>query len=106
MKQLGKLVIGLGLVAAVAAPALAGRTPRECVRLTQQIARYQRDAGWARERGNAGWESASLDQIERLARRRAKRCPAYREQESLILKFAALAAKASKLAARYYLMGI
>ena len=46
------------------------------------------------------------DVIERLATRRAKRCPEYREQESLILKFAALAAKASKLAARYYLMGI
>ncbi len=104
-----KIFVNAILVATlVAGPALAAPKPvgRECVRLTKQIARYQRDAGWARDRENPRWEKASLDQIERLAMRRSKRCPEFEEQESVILKLAELAVKLGALAARYYLMGL
>ncbi|MBW2240892.1 MAG: hypothetical protein JRH01_02815 [Deltaproteobacteria bacterium] len=104
-----KTLIQAILIAILAAgPVLAAPKPvgRECVKLTQQISRYQRDAGWARDRENVLWETASLNQIERLATRRAKRCPEFHEQESLIGRLAALALKAGELAARYYLMGL
>ncbi|MCP3986847.1 MAG: hypothetical protein GY723_20870 [bacterium] len=103
------MLIQVILVAILAAgPALAAPQPvgRECVKLTQQIGRYQRDAGWARERENRLWEKASLDQIERLATRRAKRCPEFHQQESMIGRLAALAVKVGELAARYYLLGL
>lgn len=90
-----------------AAPAVAQqRPPRECHRLTQQIARYQRDAGWAEQRENPLWEQASLNQVERLARRRVKRCPQYAEQESILVKIGELVLIAGRLAARYFLMGL
>ncbi len=104
-----KTLVRAILIAMLAAgPALAAPKPvgRECVKLTQQISRYQRDAGWARERENALWEKASLDQIERLAIRRAKRCPEFREQESTIARLADLAVKLGSLAARYFLLGL
>lgn len=101
-----KFVLAVLIASCVAGPAWANRQPRECVKLTNQITRYQRDAGWARERGNPMWEEASLNQIERLAIRRAKRCPDYSQQESLIAELAALAIEVGKLAARYYLMGL
>ena len=84
----------------------AQQQTRECNRLTQQIERYQRDAGWARERNNELWERASLDQVERLAIRRVKRCPAYAEQESILAEIAELVVVAGRLAARYFLMGL
>ncbi len=101
-----KFLLAILVVCCVAGPAWANPQPRECVKLTNQIERYQRDAGWARERGNPLWEEASLNQIERLALRRAKRCPQYTEQENLLAEFAALAIEVGKLAARYYLMGL
>ena len=102
-----KLVLVALVVWCAAAPAVAQQRPtRECNRLTQQIARYQRDAGWAEERENPLWEQASLNQIERLARRRVKRCPQYAEQESVLVKIAELIVIAGRLAARYFLMGL
>ena len=104
-----KTLIQAILIAMLAAgPALAAPKPvgRECVKLTNQIGRYQRDAGWARERENVLWERASLNQIEKLASRRAKRWPEFHEQESMIGRLAALALKAGELAARYYLLGL
>ena len=105
MKTLVQLVLVATLVAG---PALAAPKPvgRECVRLTNQIVRYQRDAGWARDRGNPLWEKASLDQIERLATRRSRRCPEFHEQESVIMRLAELALKVGEIAARYYLLGL
>ena len=102
-----KLVLVALVVWWAAAPAVAQQRPtRECNRLTQQIARYQRDAGWAEERENPLWEQASLNQVERLARRRVKRCPQYAEQESVLVKIGELIVIAGRLAARYFLMGL
>ena len=101
-----KLVLSFLIIGVLAGPAWAQPQPRECVRLTNQITHYQRDAGWARDRANLMWEKASLDQIERLATRRSRRCPEYQEQESFIAELAALALKAGELAARYYLLGL
>ena len=102
-----KLVLVALVFGCAAAPAWGQqRQTRECHQLTQQITRYQRDAGWAEERGNALWQQASLDQVERLATRRAKRCPQYAEQENVLAQIAALIAVAGKLAARYFLMGL
>jgi len=101
-----KLVLAIMMVGVMAAPVWAQPQPRECVKLTNQITRYQRDAGWARDRANLMWEKASLDQVERLATRRAKKCPEYREQESMIAELAALAMELGELAARYYLLGL
>lgn len=101
-----KLVLAILMLGCVAMPAFAQPQPRECTRLTQQITRYQRDAGWARERENPLWEQASLNQIERLALRRAKRCPRYVDQNDTLAQFATLALKVGRLAARYFLMGL
>ena len=51
-------------------------------------------------------EQASLNQIERLGLRRAKRCPRYEQQNETLAKFAALALQVGRLAARYFLMGL
>jgi hypothetical protein len=72
----------------------------ECVRLTMQMQRYARDAGWAADRGNDLWEQASVDQWARLAARRKRLCPSLypnplKEYADLLGKAAQLAAKAA-----------
>lgn len=72
------LVVPLGL--ALAAPAVA-RVPHraECHKLTQQMARYERDLGWALERDNELWADANVRQIAHLEARRDRLCPHLRE---------------------------
>ncbi len=95
------LVIGLW-----AGPALAQKPHRrECVKLTQQIARYERDAGWARERGNDLWERANRNQIDNLSSRRERLCPEYRSPD-YAAEFAALADIAARVALRWFLFGL
>ena len=96
-------VIGVCLLAA---PALAQQKPyrAECVKLTQQIARYERDAGWARDRGNDLWEQSNLNQVQRLSERRAKLCPEFREP-NYAAEFAEVLGTAARVAARYFLTG-
>ena len=64
MRFLAISVIGVCLLAA---PALAQQKPyrAECVKLTQQIARYERDAGWARDRGNDSCHQHQAKYIQR-----------------------------------------
>lgn len=90
----------------LAAPALA-RPRGECVRLTKQMARYERDAGWARDRGDQRWEQASLDQRDRLEARRNKLCPEMAGPNPIyeLYKFGQFLGKAARLAASYFTSG-
>jgi hypothetical protein len=67
----------------------------ECLRLTKQIARYERDAGWAEDRGNQLWELASKERVYRLAAERQQLCPSKRgpTAEELLAKAAVVAAR-------------
>jgi hypothetical protein len=76
----------------------------ECRKLTKQIARYDRDAGWAKERGNELWEYSSRERLYRLAAEREKLCPSVKgpTTEELLADAALMAAK---LAAAAYTQG-
>jgi hypothetical protein len=104
--------LGLGLVITlIAGPLLAANTAYrgECKRMTRQIARYERDAKWADQRGNALWEDASKDRAKQLAARRADLCPQYRKPNPIAQaasKAADLVAAAAKAAAPYFIPGL
>jgi hypothetical protein len=95
------------VAACAAAPALAASEAHrgECKRLTRQIARYERDATMADQRGNALWEDASRDRVARLSTRRANLCPSYRRANPLA-QFANFVASAAKAAAPYFIPGL
>ena len=96
------LVVGLW-----AGPAMAQQKPhrRECIKLTQQIARYERDAGWAQDRGDDLWEQSNLNQVNRLSSRRERLCPEYRSPD-YAAQFAAFVDVAARVAVRYFLAGL
>ena len=100
-------IIAMLVVGLWAGPALAQQKPhrRECVKLTQQIARYERDAGWARERGNDLWEQANLSQVDNLSTRRAHLCPEYRPPD-YSAEFLAFVDVAARVATRWFLSGL
>lgn len=97
-------VLAIGLCAG---PALAQQKPhrRECIKLTQQIARYERDAGWARERDDVLWERSNLTQVDRLSTRRARLCPEFRGPD-YAAEFAAFVDVAARVATRWFLSGL
>lgn len=106
--RFARAALGLGLaVAIVAAPALAANTPHrgDCRKLTRQIARYERDAKWADQRGNPLWEAASKDRAKQLTARRNGLCPQYKKPNPLV-KAADLIAAAAKAAAPYFIPGL
>ena len=102
MRSLAAVI--LAGVVLLSAPVGAQQKPhrRECIKLTQQIARYERDARWANERGNELWEDKSLAQMTHLADRRARLCPEFR-QRNPFRQLADVVAKAAELALKYYL---
>jgi hypothetical protein len=76
------LAIVLACAFFVAAPASAQynqapREPRECTRLTKQIARYNGDLKRASESGRELWEQSLQVQVLKLEQRRVARCPQY-----------------------------
>ena len=78
----------------------------ECRKLTNQIARYERDVEWAKERDNELWENATLAHIERLTDRRDRLCPELSEDMALFEFGKALGNflnKAASAAARYFM---
>ena len=77
----------------------------ECAKLSQQIARYERDAGWAHERGNALWERSNREQASRLSARRAGLCPEFRASDPAA-DFAAFLGTAARVATRWFLPGL
>ena len=101
------LAILLASVFLLSLPAAAQNLPYrgECRKLTKQIARYERDAEWARERDNELWEQANLDQIARMTARRNSLCPDYAPDDRTAEQIAAFLAAAAKLAIKYFTFG-
>jgi hypothetical protein len=101
------LAIAVLLAAFSAPPAFAQAQPhrRECVKLTNQIERYAGDVQRARERGNELWERATIEQIERLAERRARLCPEYAQDDQTMKQLVALLRTAGRMAVRYFTFG-
>jgi len=104
MRTLWICALALALLAAPAFGQAAKRPRRECVKLSQQIARYADDVERARQRDNELWEKATLDHIDRLAARRGELCPEY-AQDDTMKRVAELLGAAAKLAAKYFTMG-
>ena len=100
-------IIGVVLAIVLSTPAVAQQKPHraQCVKLTQQIARYERDAGWAGERGNDLWEQSSLNQAERLSTRRARLCPEFADP-NYAAQFMAVLDVAARTATRWFLSGL
>jgi hypothetical protein len=72
----------------------------QCIRLTKQIARYERDADWAEQRENELWELSSRERVYRLAAERQRLCPSKKgpTTEELLAKAAVVAARLAALA--------
>jgi hypothetical protein len=106
VRSLRPLGVALAIVL-IAAPILAANPPHrgECKRLTRQMARYDRDAGWAREQGNELWEDASRERVKQLAARRAELCPQYRRRNPFA-QLGNLIANAARVAAPYLIPGL
>ena len=102
--RIGSMVLVFALIAG---PALAANQPNrgECKRMTRQIARYERDAEWADQRGNALWEDASEERVKDLKARRESRCQQYKKKNPFVA-FADLVARAAKTAAPYVIPGL
>lgn len=101
--------LGVGLVLAIvmiAEPLLAANTRNrgDCRRMTRQMARYDRDAKWADQRGDQLWEDASKHRVQMLTERRNERCPQYKKPNPLA-QVADLIAAAAKAAAPYFIPG-
>lgn len=75
----------------------------ECKKLTKQIARYERDAGWAHDRGNELWQTSSMERVYRLAAKREELCPSPKGPTAaeLLAKAAVMAARLAALAASH-----
>jgi hypothetical protein len=106
--RIGSFVL---VVALIAGPALAANKPNrgECKRMTRQIARYERDAKWADQRGNEMWEDASKDRAKQLTSRRDGMCPQYKKPNPIAqaaAKAADAIATAAKAAAPYFIPGL
>jgi hypothetical protein len=108
-QRIASIGIALTILVASATPIAAAqqrKRPRaECVKLTQQIARYNRDAKWADERDDELWEASSLAQMNRLSTRREKLCPEYRRSNPFA-GVGRLFDAATRAATRYFLGGI
>ena len=104
LARIGSVVL---VIALIAGPALAVNKPNrgECKRMTRQIARYERDAKWANQRGDALWEDASRGRVKDLKARREDRCAQYKKKNPLVA-FANLVANAAKAAAPYVIPGL
>jgi hypothetical protein len=75
----------------------------ECLKLTRQIARYERDAEWAEDRDDEMWEVRSMERVYRLAAKREALCPSEKgpSMEDLLAKAAVMAARLAMLASSY-----
>lgn len=75
----------------------------ECMKLTKQIARFERDASWAEARGNEMWQVSSRERVYRLAAKREGLCPSPKGPTAadLLAKAALMAARLAALAASH-----
>lgn len=105
LARIGSVVL---VVALIAGPALAANKPNrgDCKRMTRQIARYERDAKWADQRGNQLWEDASKDRVKQLKTRRENRCAQYKTTRNPLVAFGNFVASAARAAAPYVIPGL
>ena len=81
-----------------------------CRRMTKQINHFEKTVlVMAKDRGNALWEQATEDQINRLKHQRADKCPEYHKQRTVLARakeqaeqMKQMMAAAAKGAAKYF----
>lgn len=75
----------------------------DCLKLTKQIARYERDADWADARDDELWEARSMERVYQLAAKREGLCPSPKgpTMTDLLAKAALMAARVAMLAASH-----
>ena len=106
LARIGSVVL---MIALIGGPTLAANKPKrgECMRMTRQIERYERDAKWADQRDDELWEAASKDRVKQLKQRREKRCQQFKvKKKSPMMAFADMVAGAAKAAAPYVIPGL
>jgi hypothetical protein len=96
------IAVAIAVLAASSVPAAAQQHRAECRKLSRQIARYERDAGWAKDRGNALWLQSDLNQVEKLTVHREALCPTPKGPSNMEV-VADLVGKAAKIAAKYFI---
>ena len=110
MRLLRAIALGLAVLW-IAAPVVAANKGYrgECKRMTRQMARYERDAKWAAQRGDAMWREASKARVKQLEGRRDELCPHLKKKNPVVAaaeKAADLVAAAAKAAAPYFIPGL
>jgi hypothetical protein len=87
-------------------PGLVSKHNGECKRITRQIARYADVADMAKERGDALWYEGTVNQIGRLAERRAQLCPTIYAQKPIGQELEKILKGAAKIAFKLFTMGM
>ena len=80
----------------------APREPRECTRLTKQIARYNGDLKRASSSGRELWEASLQHKVLQLEQRRVARCPQYAVDASDLIFWNNLLTVAAQAAWKYF----
>jgi hypothetical protein len=80
----------------------AAREPRECVRLTKQINRYNGDMKRAEASGRELWEASLQKQVLHLEQRRVARCPQYAVNAADLIFWNNLLTTAAQAAWKYF----
>jgi hypothetical protein len=83
----------------------AAREPRECTRLTKQIARYNGDVKRAQKSGRELWEASLQHQVLQLEQRRVARCPQYAVDATELIFWNNLITVAAQAAYKYFTWG-
>jgi hypothetical protein len=87
-------------------PSMRSPHDGECRRLTRVMAVYADKADLARQRGDELWEESSIQQITRLAERRARLCPAIYAEKPIGQELAKMLRDAAKIAFKLFTMGM
>lgn len=87
-------------------PGLVSKHNGECKRITRQIAHYAEVADMAKERGDDEWYDGTVNQIGRLATRRAELCPTIYAQKPIGEELSKILKGAAKIALKLFTMGM
>ena len=87
-------------------PSMVGKHNGECKRITRQIAHYAEVADMAKERGDDEWYDGTVNQIGRLATRRAELCPTIYAQKPIGEELSKMLKGAAKIALKLFTMGM
>ena len=104
------IIIATALALLVATSSFATQLPNrgQCKRITKQIDTHSMTVRRAQSQGNALWARATMAQIERLDRRRARLCPDMygpSQAELAMAELKKLAKMAAKGAVTFFTMG-